>query len=199
MSEPRVRVFLATSLDGFIAGPGGDVEWLSGHTGAEETLTPFFRQIGALLMGRRTYDVLEGFGGDWPYGDTPVLVATRRPLEPAVPTVRAVSGPIGELLDVAREAAGGRDVYLDGGELVRQGLEAGRVDELTLTLVPILLGDGIPLFADLRRRHPLELLSARPLGGGLVQLRYRPAGGEAGGPAGRPAAGKAGEKAGRED
>lgn len=170
----RVRVFLATSLDGFIAGPGDDLAWLSGHDGAEDTFTPFFRQVGALLMGRRTYDVVGGMGGPWPYGETPVLVATHRPLDPAAPTVRAVGGSLDEMLDAARDAAGDRDVYLDGGHLVRQALDAGRVDELTLTLVPILLADGIPLFTGLRHGRPLDLVSSRPLGAGLVQLVYTP-------------------------
>ena len=79
----KVRVFIASSLDGFIAGPDGELDWLSGREGVEDTFTPFFQEIGAMLMGRRTYDVVNGFDGAWPYGQTPVLVATTQ-LQPSL-------------------------------------------------------------------------------------------------------------------
>jgi len=168
----RTRVFIASSLDGFIAGPNDEIDWLSSD-GAEDTFTPFFTEVGALLMGRRTYDVASSFDG-WPYGDTPVLVATHRPLAAAQPTVRAVSGSIEELIAEAKAAAKGRDVYLDGGALIRCATDAGLVDEITVTLIPIILGAGLPLFAGAGHRHPLDLVSARPIGGGLAELVYRP-------------------------
>ncbi|MEX1366201.1 MAG: dihydrofolate reductase family protein [Nannocystaceae bacterium] len=177
----RVRVFIATSLDGFIAGPDDELDWLSSRSGAEEaqdTFTPFFEQVGAMLMGRRTFDVVSGFDGQWPYGRTPVLVATTRPLSEdpsAVPSsVRAVSGSIEALVDQAKQAAGDRDVYVDGGALIRSAMDAGLVDEIVVTVVPIVLGAGAPLFAGLSRRHPLQLLGCRAIGGGLVELRYAP-------------------------
>jgi len=170
----RIRVFIASSLDGFIAGPDDELDWLSAPAGTEDTFTPFMAETGALLMGRRTYDVVEGFDGAWPYGDTPVLVATRRPLSPAQPSVRAVTGTIEELVEQARAAAGDKDVYLDGGALIRSALDADLVDELTVTVIPMILGAGIPLFAGAARRHPLALVSQRAIGGGLVELIYRP-------------------------
>ena len=84
----RVRVFIAASLDGFIAGPNDELDWLHHPEGGEDTFTPFFRQIGAMLMGRRTYDVIRDFEGEWPYGDTPILVATTRPLDTGRESVR---------------------------------------------------------------------------------------------------------------
>jgi len=157
-----VRVFIACSLDGFIAGPNDELDWLAGPAGAEDTFTPFFAQIGAMLMGRRTYDVVDAFEGVWPYGDTPVLVATRRPLTTTRDAVRAVDGTIAQQIDEARAVAGGRDVYLDGGCLIRDALDAN------------LLGEGIPLFAGAGRRHALDLVGERSVGGGLVELQYRP-------------------------
>lgn len=145
----RVRVFLAVSLDGFIAGPNDDLSWLPMEDqpgpGALD-LPSFLAEIGCMLMGRRTYEVVAGFDGPWIYGALPILVPTRRPLTPAQPTVRPVAGEIHALLDEALAVAAGRDVYVDGGDLVRQALEAGRVDELVLTVVPVLLGDGVRLF-----------------------------------------------------
>jgi len=169
-----VRVFVACSLDGFIAGPNDEIDWLAGSGEAEDTFTPFLAQVGAILMGRRTYDIVDAMGGPWPYGDTPVLVATHRPLDPGRDSVRAVGGTISEVVDQAKAAAGARDVYLDGGSLIRSALDVNLVEAVSLTLVPIILGAGIPLFAGVARRHPLELVSERDIGGGLVQLEYRP-------------------------
>ena len=134
----KVRVFIASSLDGFIAGPNDELDWLpSANSGVEDTFTPFMAGIGALLMGRRTYEVARGFDGPWPYGDTPVLVTTKHPLEGAPPTVSAVNGELATVVTVAKAAAGERDVYVDGGTLIRSALDAHLVDEITLTLVPI--------------------------------------------------------------
>lgn len=174
----RVRLFVACSVDGFIAGPNDELDWLMGREGAEDTFSPFLAQIGAILMGRRTYDVVTGFDDVWPYGDTPLLVATHRPLQPSRASVRPVSGTIVELVAEARETAGDRDVYLDGGTLIRTALDAELVDHATVTVVPEILGDGIPLFAGVSRRHALDLIHTRMIGAGLVQLEYRPPGRE---------------------
>jgi len=179
----RVRVYLGCSLDGFIAGPDGSLDFLHEHgIEAGDDAPPsgidfdtFMADVGALLMGRTTHDVVAGFGGTWPYGKRPVLVATHRPLSPGAPTVRVVSGPIQELITQARQAAGQGDVYLDGGDLVRQALQAGLVDELILTLLPVILGgEGTRLFADLTRTVPLEFTSHQDFGQGMVQLVARP-------------------------
>ncbi len=174
----RVRVYIATSLDGFIAGPGDDLSWLPQPSGEEPSdfgFAAFLAQIGALLMGRRTFEVVAGFEGPWPYGDTPVLVATRRALASTQPTVRALAGSVEQLVAEARAVAGARDVYLDGGALIRSALDAGLVDELTISVAPVILGAGVPLFAGASRRHALELIESRVLGAGMVQMTYRPA------------------------
>ncbi|MFO7181877.1 MAG: dihydrofolate reductase family protein [Pseudomonadota bacterium] len=169
----RVRVFVACSLDGFIAGPNDDLSWLPPPAeGADHGYSEFFEGVGALLMGRRTYDVVTTFAS-WPYDDRPVLVATRRPLTPKVPTVRPVQGPITELVAEARAVAQGRDVYVDGGDVIRQALDADRVDALTVTIVPVILGSGHPLFAGATRRHALTVTGNR-MTHGLVQLDLVP-------------------------
>lgn len=176
----QIQVFIATSLDGFIAGENDELDWLPGAEDGPPTdpslgdrgYGAFMAGVGALLMGRRTYDVVSGFDGEWPYGETPVLVATRRPLAPKVPTVAAAHGDIHALLDRALEVAGGRHVYVDGGELIRQALEAGRVHRLTLTLVPTLLGRGRPLFVGAQQRHRLRLVAVHHWPDGLAQVTY---------------------------
>jgi dihydrofolate reductase len=189
VKQSRVLVYIACSFDGFIAGPGDDLSWLPGAdtTSTQGAAAPeadpgsralgfetFMSGVGALLMGRRSYEVVVGFGGEWPYGKRPVLVATHRPLQPITPDVRAVDGEVEQLIALAREAAGERDVYLDGGNLIRQALDAGLVDELVVTMVPVLLGDGYPLFAGVRKRHALEFVSHQRFGAGLLQVQLRP-------------------------
>ena len=125
-----------------------------------------------MLMGRRTYDVVQSFGGPWPYGETLVLVATSRSLDPAAPSVRAIEGSIDALLDQALDEADGRDVYLDGGGMIRAALEVGRVDELIITYAPILLGNGIRLFDTLSTRRPLTF-EGHASYGSMLQVRAR--------------------------
>jgi dihydrofolate reductase len=183
----RIRVYIACSFDGFIAGPGDDLSWLTGaDASASERAqaTPdagslgfeqFMGDVGALLMGRRTYDVVAGFGGAWPYGKRPVLVATHHPLEPVTVEVRAVHGDIATMVAMARAAAGDKDVYIDGGALIRQAMDAGLIDDLVVTMVPVLLGNGSPLFAGVEKRHQLEFLGHHTFGRAMLQLQLRPA------------------------
>jgi dihydrofolate reductase len=173
----RVRVFIATSVDGFIAGPDDDLSWLpqpSGDPPPDYGYGAFIAEVGALLMGRNTYDVVAGFDGPWPYGERPMLVATHRELNPATPAVRAVAGDIDDLVARGLEAARGKDLYVDGGVMIRAALDAGLIDDLILTIVPVILGAGTPLFIGLARTD-LELVGSEELDDGLVQLRYRPA------------------------
>jgi dihydrofolate reductase len=189
VSTSRVRVYIATSIDGFIAGPDHDLSWLPDGDSAErqtQDLTEpdpraleyeeFIGDIGALLMGRSTYDVVRGFDVPWPYAEHPVLVASSRPLDSdPPPTVRRVEGSIVDLIEAAKEAARERDVYLDGGTLIRQAAEANLIDDLTITIAPIALGAGHPLFAGLSERYPMDIVSHHTSHDGLLQLRMRPA------------------------
>ena len=180
---PRIRVYLASSLDGFIAGPNDDLSWLTGPAAANRggetdpgalTFEAFMADVGAVLMGRGTFDVVRGMDW-WGYGDRPVLVATHRELGAGLrESVRAVSGSIQEMVALAKEAAAGKDVYVDGGNLVRQAAEADLIDDLTITLAPIALGAGHPLFAGMAKRYPLEIAGHHTFEGGMVQIRARP-------------------------
>jgi dihydrofolate reductase len=169
----KVRVFIATSLDGFIAGPGDDLSWLPEGGGEDHGYNEFIAATAAILIGRTTYDVVLGFDG-WPYGETPVFVATSRPLDPVVPSVRAVAGEPEQILAAVRAVTDG-NIYVDGGVLIRQFMATGLIDELTVTIVPVVLGAGSPLFAGLPVRRRLRLVGSRSYASGLVSLDYVPA------------------------
>lgn len=179
----RVRVYIAASIDGFIAGPGNDLSWLPELTEADledaggVRFEEFIADVGALLMGRATFDVLMRFDVGHPYGERPVLVASHRDLgENAPPGFRRVEGSIEELVADARRTARGGDVYIDGGDVIRQACDAGLVDELIVTVAPTALGAGHPLFAGLRGRYDVEIAEVQRFAGGMIQLRLVPRG-----------------------
>ena len=176
----RVRVYLGCSLDGCVAGPEHDISFLNDFTpdpNAPESqglgFAAFLDQVGALLMGRRTYQVPLDYDA-WHYGDRPVLVATHHDLPPAPKggNAWAVQGPIEDLIAQAKDAAGGKDVYLDGGDIVRQGLDAGLVDELCLTFLPIVLGRGIRLWDDLRGLEADYTVTSETAESGTIHLTF---------------------------
>lgn len=177
----KVLYSVAMSLDGFIAGPGGDMSWLRPMLGDDPSPESgeLMELIGALLAGRRTFDgddphrgdpEREGaFGGAW-HG--PTLVLTHRPPDVEVPDVTFVTD-LDSALEAAKAAAGDRCVNVLGADVARQCLEAGAIDELFVFITPILLGDGVHLFTHAGGMQvDLELLSARESGGSTV-LRYR--------------------------
>jgi dihydrofolate reductase len=167
--EVRFAVFIAMSLDGFIARPDGGLGWLDRFHNEEHGYGKFFASVDALVIGRGTYDTVLGFAA-WPYVGKRVIVCTHRSASPAHGE-ELWSGPpraLAERLD--RE--GVRRVYLDGGELIRGFLREGLIDELTIDVVPIVLGAGRPLFASGLPELPLRLLEANTFPSGLVQLRY---------------------------
>ncbi len=140
------------SLDGFIAGPGGDMSWLTEHLGPDPVVDELIRRIGALLVGNRTYrgddphrgvEGKEGkaFGGGW---SGPQFVLTHHPSSPA-PGVTFVTD-LPSAIDAAKAAAVGRYVNVLGASIARQCLEAGELDEVLVFIAPVLLGDGVRLF-----------------------------------------------------
>jgi dihydrofolate reductase len=172
----RVRVFIACSLDGFIAAEDHDLSWLPvpGDGDDDAGYGAFMADIGAVLVGRTTFDVVAGMNlPESPWGGRPTLVLSHRPLPAATwPTARLVAGHIVDVVATAKKAAGDQDVYIDGGTVIRAALDEGLIDELTVTIVPAVLGRGTPLFAGATRRQALTLVDERRAHSGLVQLRY---------------------------
>jgi dihydrofolate reductase len=159
---------MATSADGYIARKNGAIDWLDRVQGPDYGYAAFFASVDTLVMGRATYDTMLGFG-DWPYAGKRVIVLTHRPATPRHDETFTSAKPL-ELLARLRDA---RRIYVDGGAVIRQFLAASLIDDLTLSIVPIVLGDGLRLFAGGEGEHALALDSTQAWPTGLVQLRYR--------------------------
>ena len=168
----KASVFIATSLDGFIARPDGGIDWLPVGGGEPHGFAEFMASVDALVMGRNTYETVLPFD-PWPYGDKPVFVLSSGTLAPAPrgAVVEHMSGPPPAI--VSRLAARGvRHIYVDGGVTIQRFLQAGLIQRLIITRIPVLLGSGIPLFGPLERDVLLKHVATRSLGSGLVQSEY---------------------------
>ena len=173
----KVVVNRAMSLDGFIAGPGHAMDWIFTCVTPGE-FPEVMTATGAMLAGRRTYDVGkrdagtgkasgEAYGGAW---SGPQFVLTHHP--PADPAVTFLSGDIEAAVATAREAAGGKNVEILGADVARQCFERGLADEILVHIVPVLLGDGIPFSAPGLPRIGLEPISSTR-SGAVTTLRFR--------------------------
>jgi dihydrofolate reductase len=171
MTARRVRLFIASSLDGYIAGRDDDISWL--FRDGDYGYAAFFAGIDTVLTGRRTYETALSFP-EWPYADRKVVVFTRgNDLRIASPNTAATARAPADVLAELRSRSG-KDLWLvGGGQLVRAFLDAGLIDDFIVSIHPILLGDGIPLVAPGAARTSLALVSERHFPSGLVQLTYR--------------------------
>jgi dihydrofolate reductase len=146
------------------------VDWLPAAANADSE--HFYQGIDGLLMGRATYDMLRSFGGDWPYPGKPCLVLARNPLERPPSNVQGRHCTPGEALDELAERGCKRVWLVGGGSLAGNCLAAGLLDELMVSLIPHLLGAGIPLFSTGLERH-LHLCGQQRFSNGVMQLHYR--------------------------
>jgi len=168
----KASVFIATSLDGFIARTNGELDWLPPGGGEPHGYDEFMATVDALVVGRKTFETALTFD-TWPYGEKPVFVLSTRTLAPAPPgaVVERMSGPPAEIVSQLA-ARGVRHAYVDGGITIQGFLQAGLIQRLIITRVPVLLGAGIPLFGALQRDVVLRHVGTRQYAGGLVQSEY---------------------------
>lgn len=178
-SCPTCSVFIATSLDGFIARPDGRIDWLEAANryvpaGEDCGYGAFIATVDTLVMGRNTYQQVLSFAA-WPYGDLPVVVLSRRaitlPPDPAARVEVSQEEPAALVGRLGR--AGARHLYIDGGVTIRRFLAAGLIDRMTITRIPLLLGEGRPLFGPPAGELALQLEASRDYPFGFVQQRYR--------------------------
>jgi len=166
----RGKVFIGTSVDGFIARQNDDIDWLvtRGELAGDYGYDEFIAGIDAYLIGRATYDLTGSFP-EWPYGAGPVLVLSRTLVsdDQRITIVRSLN----EATEFLEGRANG--VYIDGGRTIQESLRAGLVDELIISRVPVLIGSGKPLFGIIPADIDLELVSNRDFPGGMTQTHYR--------------------------
>jgi dihydrofolate reductase len=175
----RFQYFVAASLDGFIATSRDDLGWLlqfDGFEGGKESYDTFMADVGCIVMGGETYAwLMEHEPGNWPYPDTPCYVFTRHEhTAPAGSDITFVRGDVREFIQDFKENAAGRNIWVvGGGNLAAQFADAGLLDELILSVIPVVLGDGKRLLPLEGPTPPLELTASRTMGRGIVELRYR--------------------------
>ena len=172
-----VSVFAGTSVDGFIARPNGDLDFLPPDGGEPHGYAEFMASLDALVIGRKTFETVLGFAA-WPYGDKRVVVLSSQPVDLSAVrggAVERMAGPPAEI--VAKLAASGaHHLCVDGGITIQGFLRAGLVQRLIITRVPVLIGEGILLFGALPRDVRLHHVATQHYPSGLVKSEYRVAG-----------------------
>ncbi len=175
----KISVFIATSLDGYIAREDGSIDWLdkaneSVPANEDCGFHKFMETIDALIMGRKTFEQVLSFG-KWPYDDKPVIVlSSQRNIIPEALT-KTVMVRSGEPTAIIKELTKDRPkhFYIDGGFTIQEFLSEGLVDEITITLIPVILGNGKPLFGKLSRDVKLQHIETKTYDFGFVQNKYR--------------------------
>jgi dihydrofolate reductase len=175
----KIIVYIATSADGYIARPDGDVEWLNrGPRTLDYGMREFYRTIDTILWGRRTYDWL--LNHNKKKGRTKGLfdaklanyAFSRTPPKRAVPGVEFVTEPVKAFAQRLRTTPGKHIWMMGGGGLIASFLDASQIDEFDIHVIPVFIGEGIPLVAPRHRDVPLRLRSAKKFSDGVVRLHY---------------------------
>ncbi len=173
----RLVLYIASSLDGFIARTDGDVDWLDPFMGqgTDYGYGEFMASVGATIMGRRTYEHTKGYGGG--KAGAPSFVLSTRAADPAAPAGTVFSkAPVADVLSQARAASSpDKDIWLiGGGDVMGQFRAEGLIDLYRIYVIPVLLGDGLPLWTGPRPSANLKLVSTESYSTGIVELRYEP-------------------------
>ncbi|MCA9930974.1 MAG: dihydrofolate reductase [Anaerolineales bacterium] len=179
----KASVYIATSLDGFIARENGDLDWLPGADGSQVEANPedgdfgysaFIESVDVLVMGRGTFEKVLSFGGAWPYGDKRVVVLSSRLTRLPDNLPQTVELKSGTPTDVVKElaASGAEHLYVDGGKTIQAFLNAGLIQELTITRIPVLIGSGLPLFGPVHKDLKLRHVETCVFSNGFVQSKY---------------------------
>lgn len=173
MQQRELILYIAASLDGFIAKPDGDIGWLSRVEAPPEDYgyAEFVKTVDTVVMGRKTWEKVLGFGIPWPHAGRKcyVLSKTRTGSDE---NVEFFSGDVADLLTRIRKNEGAH-IFCDGGaELVRELVQRDLIDRYVISIIPVLLGDGIPLFRPGRPEQNLTLVKSIAFPSGLAQLHY---------------------------
>lgn len=178
MMNTRFSVFIAVSVDGFIARPNGDIDWLMRADKDDKEdygYAEFIDSVDCVVMGRNTFEMVLRLNQDWPFHGTRVVVLSASLEAAPQPFKDRVEIHNGSISDLARRLRddGHSRVYVDGGTTIRSFIRAGLIDDLTLTRIPLLLGEGRPLFGPVDRDVPLVHEVTHSYPNGFVQSVYR--------------------------
>ncbi len=170
----NVIVHIATSADGYIARPDGDLEWLTSRPkpAGFYGLSAFMQTIDTKLLGRKTYELSRRMGAKFDSQYRYIVFSSQAPPADAPSGVEFVNGAIGPFVSRLREQPGKNIWLMGGGELIASLLDEHAIDEFIITVAPVFIGDGIPLIARRHRHVPLELHSSERFENGVVQLHY---------------------------
>ena len=181
-SDSRVTIHMAASLDGFIARKDGQVDWLetsdefvSGDTMDPQFVEAFLKTIDCYVMGSRTYETalrFEARGLGWAYGDKPTFVLTSRELPHTRDTVEYYSGDLAQFVNERLRPTFHSIWFVGGGMVSAECLRLGLADEIRYSILPVLIGDGIPFFDKVDRDIALHLVEVNAYKSGMVELRY---------------------------
>jgi dihydrofolate reductase len=175
--QRKLILYISTTLDGFIAKPNDDLSFLSivEQEGEDYGYVDFVNTIDTVIMGRKTYDWVMTQVPVFPHADKTAFIITRT-ARPSIGNTHFYTGNLKELVQKLK-AAPGKNIYCDGGAaIVHELLKEHLIDELILSIIPILVGDGIKLFKDGLPEQQLALISSKQFEKGLVQLHYKRAG-----------------------
>ena len=168
-----LSVFIGTSLDGFIARLNDDLDFLPEGGGEPHGYDEFMASVDALVIGRKTFEKVLTFGA-WPYGDKRVVVLSSRPVDFSAASGGVVEQMAGTPAEIVSQlaASGAHHLYVDGGITIQGFLRAGLIQRLIITRVPVLIGEGVPLFGALAHDIRLRHIATRHFPSGLVQSEY---------------------------
>lgn len=169
----KVILYIATSLDGYIAKPNDDLSFLSivRKEGEDYGYGEFIKTVDTVILGRRTYDWVMTQVPEFPHADKETYVVTRTP-KPSLGKTQFFSGSLKDLIS-GLKTKNGKNIFIDGGaEVVNELLKDCLIDEFYISIIPILLGDGIRLFKDGMPGQELKLISVKQFEKGLTQLHY---------------------------
>ena len=167
-------VFIGISVDGFIARPNGKLDFLPEGGGEPHGYNEFIASVDAIVIGRATFEKVLTLG-PWHYGSKRVVILSSRPVDLSAArggVVEQMGGPPAEIVSKLA-ASGAQHLYVDGGITIQRFLRAGQIQRLIITRVPVLIGEGIPLFGTLPQDIPLRHVATRHFASGLVQSEYQ--------------------------
>lgn len=170
----KVILYIATSLDGYIAQPNDDLSFLSivEQEGQDYGYADFIKTVDAVIVGRKTYDKVIAMGYDFPHADKDAYIITRTP-RPSIGNIKFYTKDLKSLI-AQLKSKNGKNIFCDGGaEIVNELLKDNLIDEFIISIIPIMVGNGTKLFKDGRPEQKLELVAAKSFDKGLFQLHYK--------------------------